>query len=30
VGFFDRVHGQTGGSLLNGIELHAVLKIQWL
>jgi hypothetical protein len=30
VGFFDRVHDQTGVSLLNGIELHAVLKIEWL
>jgi hypothetical protein len=30
VGFFDRVHNQTGVSLLNGIELHSVLKIEWL
>jgi hypothetical protein len=30
VGFFDKVHGQMGVSQLNGIELHAVLKIEWL
>ena len=30
VGFFDKVHGQTGVSLLNGIELHPILKIEWL
>ena len=30
VGFFDRVHGQTGVSQSNGIELHPVLKIEWL
>ena len=30
VGFFDRVHGQTGGSPTNGIELHPILKIEWL
>ena len=30
VGFFDRAHGQTGGSPLNGIELHPILKIEWL
>jgi hypothetical protein len=30
VGFFDKVHGQTGVSLANGIELHAVLKVEWL
>lgn len=30
VGFFDSVHGQTGVALLNGIELHPVLKIEWL
>lgn len=30
VGFFDKVHGQTGVSPLNGIELHPVLKIEWL
>jgi len=30
VGFFDRVHDQTGVSLLNGIELHPMLKIEFL
>jgi hypothetical protein len=30
VGFFDKVHGQTGAAPLNGIELHAILKIEWL
>lgn len=30
VGFFDKVHGQTGVSQSNGIELHPVLKIEWL
>jgi len=30
VGFFDKVHGQMGVSLLNGIELHAVLKVEWI
>jgi hypothetical protein len=30
VGFFDKVHGQMGVALLNGIELHPVLKIEWL
>lgn len=30
VGFFDKVHGQMGVSLSNGIELHPVLKIEWL
>jgi len=30
VGFFDRVHDQTGVSPLNGIELHPILKIEWL
>jgi hypothetical protein len=30
VGFFDRVHGQTGVSQSNGIELHPILKIEWL
>ncbi|MGH7486576.1 MAG: hypothetical protein ACREMY_13400, partial [bacterium] len=30
VGFFDRVHDQTGVALLNGIEIHPVLKIEWL
>jgi hypothetical protein len=29
VGFFDRVHGQTGVALKNGIELHPVLAIQF-
>jgi hypothetical protein len=30
VGFFDMVHGQMGVSQSNGIELHPVLKIEWL
>jgi hypothetical protein len=30
VGFFDQVHGQTGVSKLNGIELHPVLKVEFL
>jgi len=30
VGFFDKVHGQTGVSQFNGIELHPVLKIEFL
>jgi hypothetical protein len=30
VGFFDRVHDQTGVSPLNGIELHPILKIEFL
>lgn len=30
VGFFDSIHGQTGVAQLNGIELHPVLKIEWL
>jgi hypothetical protein len=30
VGFFDKVHGQTGVALTNAIELHPVLKIEWL
>lgn len=30
VGFFDKVHGQTGAAPLNGIELHPILKIEWL
>ena len=30
VGFFDKVHGQTGVSQSNGIELHPILKIEWL
>jgi hypothetical protein len=29
-GFFDRVHDQTGVSPLNGLELHPLLKIEWL
>jgi hypothetical protein len=29
VGFFDKVHGQTGVSQSNGIELHPILKIEW-
>jgi hypothetical protein len=29
VGFFDRVHGQTGVSLSNGIELHPILSIDF-
>jgi hypothetical protein len=29
VGFFDRVHGQTGVALKNGIELHPVLAIEF-
>lgn len=29
VGFFDMVHGQTGGAEF-GIELHAILRIKWL
>ena len=28
VGFFDKVHGQTGVAPLNGIELHPILKIK--
>jgi hypothetical protein len=28
VGFFDRIHGQTGVAP-NGIELHPVLDIQF-
>jgi hypothetical protein len=28
--FFDRVHGQDGVALANGIELHPVLGIEWL
>jgi len=27
VGFFDRVHDQTGVAMKNGIELHPVLDI---
>jgi hypothetical protein len=30
VGFFDKVHGQMGVALLNGIELHPILKIEFL
>jgi hypothetical protein len=30
VGFFDRVHGQMGVSQSNGIELHPILKVEWL
>lgn len=30
VGFFDRVHNQLGVCPFNGIELHPVLKIEWL
>jgi hypothetical protein len=30
VGFFDKVHGQMGVSQSNGIELHPVLKIEFL
>jgi hypothetical protein len=30
VGFFDKVHGQAGVSQSNGIELHPILKIEWL
>jgi hypothetical protein len=29
VGFFDRAHGPTGAAP-NVIELHPVLKIEWL
>lgn len=29
IGFFDRAHGQTGAAP-NVIELHPVLKIEWL
>jgi len=29
VGFFDRVHGQTGVALKNGIELHPILAIEF-
>lgn len=29
-GFFDRVHDQAGVSTRNGIEIHPVLKIEWL
>jgi hypothetical protein len=30
VGFFDKVHGQTGVSQFNGIELHPILKIEFI
>ena len=30
VGFFDTVHGQAGVSQFNGIELHPVLKVEWI
>src|SRR3954447_12090996 len=30
VGFFDRVHGQMGVSQFKGIELHPILRIEWL
>jgi hypothetical protein len=30
VGFFDNVHGQMGVAQANGIELHPVLKVEWL
>ena len=30
VGFFDKVHGQDGVSTFNGIELHPVLKVEFL
>jgi hypothetical protein len=30
VGFFDKVHGQMGVSQANGIELHPILRIDWL
>jgi len=30
VGFFDRVHGQMGVSQANGIELHPILRIEWI
>jgi hypothetical protein len=30
IGFFDKVHGQMGVSQSNGIELHPILKIEWL
>jgi hypothetical protein len=29
VGFFDRVHGQTGVALKNGIELHPILAVEF-
>jgi hypothetical protein len=30
VGFFDTVHGQMGVSQSNGIEIHPMLRIEWL
>jgi hypothetical protein len=30
VGFFDKVHGQNGVATLNGIELHSVLKVEFV
>lgn len=30
VGFFDKVHGQMGVAQANGIELHPILKIEWI
>lgn len=30
VGFFDKVHGQNGVATLNGIELHSVLKVEFI
>ncbi len=30
VGFFDRVHDQTGVAPKNGIELHPILDFEWL
>ena len=30
VGFFDRVHGQTGVASTNGIELHPLFEFEWL
>jgi hypothetical protein len=30
VGFFDKVHGQMGVAQTNGIEIHPMLKIEWL
>jgi hypothetical protein len=29
VGFFDRVHNQTGVALKNGIELHPILAVEF-
>jgi hypothetical protein len=29
VGFFDRVHGQIGIALKNGIEVHPILAIDF-